>query len=247
MSGNFNAAKYLINAKADFRTRDWHGRNLIHLALKHVTKSLNPDESSLSELLRLIPDSARREMFTEKSRTRTGLFTPLSYWIENLSANGRRPQLGYKVLRVLTSLGAKRSFHLYNGDGQSPLHQAVNAAFPSLVKALIRNERGLLITENVHGETPYELSRHHYSTYIQNHPPHPVNFTRQEIWTVWDVVHTRSICQYYFETYDLGACIRNEAKTDEVRNCHRIRKREPRPSMEIATDEIADWLDHGFF
>ncbi|KAL9005857.1 MAG: hypothetical protein Q9188_001365 [Gyalolechia gomerana] len=143
LSGNFNAAKHFINAKADFRTRDWHGRNLIHLALKHVTKSLNPDESSLSELLRLIPDSARREMFTEKSRTRTGLFTPLSYWIENLSANGRRPQFGNKVLRVLTSLGAKRSFHLYNGDGQSPLHQAVNAAFPSLVKALIRNEKDI--------------------------------------------------------------------------------------------------------
>ncbi|KAL8652996.1 MAG: hypothetical protein Q9210_002362 [Variospora velana] len=135
------AAKHLIDANADFRIRDWHGRNLIHLVLKHVSKALNPDESSLAKLLRLIPNNARQEMFTEKSYTRTGLFTPLSYWIANLKAKDRRPQFGYKVLRVLVSLGAEGSFGLYNGYGQSPLHQAVKAAFPSLVEALIENDK----------------------------------------------------------------------------------------------------------
>lgn len=204
LCGNIEAATELLNNKANLEARDRYGRNVIHLALKRVSKTLVPDCDHLLRLISLIPKDARVDIFSQtsqdasifgnpsssSSREKVLVFTPLSYWISKLPASGSRSELEPKILELLIANGAKSSLRQYDGNG-FPLHQVIKASFPSLARVIINEDPAVLFLEDTTGMTPYELS----VRCLLNRPSCRPPIDREEIWEMFDTLTIWSICQ----------------------------------------------------
>ena len=82
VTGRLDAAQALIKAGADQTTRDSQGKNLIHLALRYLSRAVSSNPAKeLESLLSLIDKRLLPSMMTERCRNGPTGLTPLAYWL----------------------------------------------------------------------------------------------------------------------------------------------------------------------
>ena len=167
LTGRLDAAHALIKAGADQTTRDSQGKNLIHLALRYLSKASSPDPTKeLESLLSLIDKRLLPSMMTERCRDAPTGLTPLAYWLtlssERYYYYGRNIDTARENPEIFTTLckdfGGAEALEMMDGSGQFPLHQAVKRSCAKLVELMLEFNPGLLVRENAMGQTPMELA-----------------------------------------------------------------------------------------
>lgn len=160
---NRRAAKMLIDAGADQMCRDSAGRNLVHALLDR-----NPDDTQqiagLKAMLELIDKRLVREMFLQRSASRT----PLASWTLGKSPINKDQAA---TLDVILSYSGGQELAFINGEGDTPLHDAVKCDDLLLVEALLARDPELLNRENATGRTPFEMAHDAVLADMCNEPP----------------------------------------------------------------------------
>lgn len=168
LRGRTDAAKALIDARADQTTRDSNGKNLVHMALIHTSKSNPVNATKLKDLLSLIDKRLIRSLLTERSKDEPGGLTPLGFWLANPRSirfiHSHRPpsDLPAEIFPILLDFGGEEALTMMDGSGQFPLHQAVKASHTAMVKLIVEHDPALLFRENAMGQTPLELAHSMY-------------------------------------------------------------------------------------
>lgn len=159
-----DAAKALIAAGADQTTRDFKGRNIIHLALWSMHKSTTNDAARIESLLHLIDKRVRKTLFLERCQQSPGGTTPLAHW---LSQNDDYEYSPYKTLskkrssaifETILKHSDGEDLLMMDGSGQFPLHQAVKGRHHNIASLILQHDPALIGQENAMGQTPLELA-----------------------------------------------------------------------------------------
>lgn len=164
-----DAAKVLIEAGADQTTRDFQGKNLVHLALVYSSVYPPLDIKKLKALLSLIDRRLLFSLFTERCRDAPTALTPLAYWLANSRRNSHRwygrhriSKTGSKMLKVFDSFGGSPALDMMDGSGQFPIHHVVKYSHIEMVKSMLQYDPRLLMRENAMGQTAMELAESLY-------------------------------------------------------------------------------------
>lgn len=168
VKGRVDAARVLIEAGADQTTRDASGKNLLHLALIHASKSQNVDTIEFKELFSLIDRRVIGSLFTERCKDGPGGLTPLALWF----TKGSHAQYSHRcdlcsndapeIFAFLLASGGREALRMMDGSGQFPLHSAVKASHAAMVRVMLEHDPALLFRENAMGQTPLELAHSIY-------------------------------------------------------------------------------------
>ena len=127
VKGRLDAAQALIKGGANQTTRDALGRNLVHLAIVHMTKTEPTDTGKFKALLALIDKRLLRSLFTERCSNEPGSLTPLAYWLShtiggpainhyygrknNELTNGLNPE----ILSLMLEFGGSEALYVMDG------------------------------------------------------------------------------------------------------------------------------------
>lgn len=114
---------HLISLGADQRSRDKHGRNVVHHMFTHTSRLENDDTEKLDKIIKLFDKEAVKEMLVERCNFKPGALTPLAYWM----AVGRGKNSG-SIIKALSEYSDGRDLEMINGEGELPLH-AVRPSF----------------------------------------------------------------------------------------------------------------------
>ncbi|KAL8715453.1 MAG: hypothetical protein Q9220_000787 [cf. Caloplaca sp. 1 TL-2023] len=164
LKGRLDAAKALVQAGADQTTRDFGGRNLVHLALIHASKSTPTDTKKFQAFFDLIDKRLISSMLTERCKDGPGSLTPLASWLVGTrthyyyGSSLRRSVLAPEMFTIMMGSGGEAALTMMDGSGQFPLHSAVKTSFPEVVKMILDHDPTLLARENAMGQTPLELA-----------------------------------------------------------------------------------------
>ena len=169
LTGRVDAANALIEAGADQTTRDFQGKNLIHLALLHISENSPPSVEKLKALFSLIDRRLLPSLFIERCRDAPTALTPLAYWLANARGYHYRgyvsrdnSKVDSKILDVFYSFGGSPSLEIMDGSGQFPIHHAVKYSHVDMVKNMLELDPSLLMRENAMGQTAMELAESLY-------------------------------------------------------------------------------------
>ena len=166
VTGRTDTASALIKAGADQTTRDATSKNIVHLALVHLSKISTTDQASkFRSLLSLIEPRLLPGMFVERCRDSPGGLTPLAYWLASFANNSYKygwVSTDPGILSVILEYGGAESLTMMDSSGQFPLHQAVKQSYTGLVRLMLEHDPALLSRENAMGQTPLELAESLY-------------------------------------------------------------------------------------
>ncbi|QIX01016.1 hypothetical protein AMS68_006533 [Peltaster fructicola] len=146
-------ARLLIEAGADQTARDKNGRNIIHMLLSRTSWS-NTSKShrvALQKMLGLIDKRLLESLFEERSAAGDHTRTPFALWLSQVCTLDHEGLTGQMLLDA--SKGVELDF--IDGQGQTPLHTAVDRSNLSVCKLIIKHNPQLIHRENATGRTPY--------------------------------------------------------------------------------------------
>ncbi|RAL07027.1 ankyrin repeat protein [Aspergillus homomorphus CBS 101889] len=194
-------AQILIDAGADQTTRDKKGNNLIHLALCDAQVRPRLVDDNIEQLLKLLDARLASSLLTERSSDHPGSLTPFARWLHSCGSRRHyaRPNYGRKVPDILATARCVLNFarpinqkflEMFDGAGNTPLHEAVRFQYPGLFKLLLEYRPDLLFRENAVGSTPLELATDSWVTHVTSrcppiHPSDPSQSGIQDPETKW--------------------------------------------------------------
>lgn len=164
--GRIDVAKTLIEAGANQSTRDYMGRNILHLAIRDIRNSCRVDMKTIRSLLNLIDKRVLGSLFLERCQQGPGGLTPLARWFwQNTAAlryNIYDTKRSLEALQTILEFSNGEELIMMDGSGQFPLHQVIKNQYDGLAKPLIKKNPALLWKENAMGQTPFELAESLY-------------------------------------------------------------------------------------
>ncbi|KAL2170065.1 hypothetical protein VTG60DRAFT_5337 [Thermothelomyces hinnuleus] len=145
--GRLDAARILIEAGADQRTKD-HGRNnLLHAAL-----SFTPKAKQLRPMLDLLDRDALVPMLKERNMLEERGQTPLQYICSIVSSSGDAVKDVIRIIKTIIDISpqdARQAFRMLSGTGDTPLHiLLLKGADPAIIRAVVDFDPSLLCIEN---------------------------------------------------------------------------------------------------
>lgn len=168
-------AKLLIEAGADERARDTHGRNMLHYLLVPVTvypgkagliPTSNPE--AFRAMLEPFDKHELAAMLLERCHVPGKISAPpLAYWLYHTCGDIH----DIEILGTLRSFADDSVLEMIDEAGNLPLHIAVKQGFPPIVGQLISMKPALLHRENAVGITPLELARDLWIQEVVAEPP----------------------------------------------------------------------------
>ncbi|CUS09476.1 unnamed protein product [Tuber aestivum] len=162
------AIKYLRreDVAADFSTRDFMGRNALHLTFCDTNNSPNPSVPAVEETVKLLPEDKLADMFLQ--RTRRHGRTPLAHLLHQLIqapmyGSFRFPPAG---INVLLKYSKGNELGLFDSEGNLPIHSVLRSNLVITARLLLALKPEHINTENASGRTPLEIATSNYLTKI---------------------------------------------------------------------------------
>ena len=170
VTGKIEIARALIEAGADQTTRDFTGKNLVHMALIQASKATKTDTRKLKDFLDLIDKRVIGSLFTERCSDGPGGLTPLALWLAKPSLTpynwygrtSRQSDLTPETFHILEEYGGAEALTTMDSSGQFPLHVAIKSSYVAMVRLMLEYDAALLVRENAMGQTPLELAHSMY-------------------------------------------------------------------------------------
>ncbi|PWW71736.1 ankyrin [Tuber magnatum] len=166
------AIKYLRreDVAADFFTRDFMGRNALHLTFCDANDRPNPSVLAIEETVRLLPEDGLADMFLQ--RTRCHGRTPLAHLLHQffqtpMYGNTRFPLSG---IEVLLKYSKGNELGLFDSEGNLPIHAILRSSMPITARLLLALKPEHINAENASGRTPLEIATSNYLTKISQNP-----------------------------------------------------------------------------
>ncbi|KAM5476955.1 hypothetical protein MauCBS54593_000226 [Microsporum audouinii] len=166
-------AKVLIEAGANLEARDVLGNNILHLLFR-PNNEFSTSETGFEELLSLIDPSLVASLLSCRSSDDPGALTPFASWIHILTGHNRVDDKTVGLTKTLLDFAeptGQSHLELLDGSGNAPIHRAVRAPVPRLVRLMLERRPSLLTIENSTGSTPMELARDAWATNVTTNPP----------------------------------------------------------------------------
>ncbi|CAZ82771.1 unnamed protein product [Tuber melanosporum] len=166
------AIKYLRqeDVAADFSTRDFMGRNALHLAFCNTSDYPNLLVPIIEETVGLLPEDKLADMFLQ--RTRRHGRTPLAHLLGQLLSPpmSRGSQFHLLGMKTLLKYSKGKELGLFDSEGNLPIHTVLrrNLAIPARLLLSLKPEH--INTENASGRTPLEIATSNYLTKISQKP-----------------------------------------------------------------------------
>lgn len=166
--GRLDAARILIEAGADQRTKDYRRNNLLHAAL-----AFKVGAEQLKPMLDLLDRDALAAMLRERNKLEEGGQTPLHKYISSrvppTSGDTKEVVRVIKTLMDISPQDARQALRMLSGSGDTPLHLLLlKGADPAIVRTIVDFDPSLLCVENAVGRTPAEVARDCYLTQFMN-------------------------------------------------------------------------------
>ncbi|RPB03650.1 ankyrin [Choiromyces venosus 120613-1] len=156
-----DAIKYLRreDVAADFSTRDFKGRNVLHLTFaRHVGQ----DVSKTEEIMKLLPQDKLADMFLQ--RTRHLGRTPLAEFLTLPTYPGA--QLFVTMMETLLKYSKGIEIGLFDSEGNLPIHTLFRRNLVQSSRILLALKPEHINAENASGRTPLEIATSNFLTKI---------------------------------------------------------------------------------
>ncbi|KAG0637417.1 hypothetical protein HOY80DRAFT_972987 [Tuber brumale] len=167
-----HAIKYLRqeDVAADFSTRDFMGRNALHLTFCDINDYPNSSVPVIEETVGLLPEDKLADMFLQ--RTRHHGRTPLAHLLGQLLSvsMSRSTRSHLAAMKTLLKYSKGNELGLFDSEGNLPIHTVFrrNLAIPARLLLALKPEH--INMENASGRTPLEIATSNYLTKISQNP-----------------------------------------------------------------------------
>ncbi|RAL04303.1 ankyrin repeat protein [Aspergillus ibericus CBS 121593] len=179
-------AHILIKAGANQTTRDRKGNNLVHLLLSDINGSARDEPGNMERLLALLDTRLIPSLLTERSSDDPGSLTPIARWMHHSQRPWRSGTSGWgfdrhretsgnlavaRCFLEFAQLTGQKHLDMFDGTGNTPLHEAVKQQYPRVFEAMAEYRPDLLYRENATGSTPLELAVDNWVAEALSDPP----------------------------------------------------------------------------
>ncbi|PYI05666.1 ankyrin repeat protein [Aspergillus sclerotiicarbonarius CBS 121057] len=231
-------ARILIKAGANQATRDRKGNNLVHLLLSDTDDNARGEPGNMERLLALLDTRLIPSLLTERSSNEPGSLTPIARWMhQSQQQRCRTESSGWEfdhnretdgnlaVVRCFLEFAqptGQKHLDMFDGTGNTPLHEAVKQQSPRIFKAMAGYRPDLLYRENATGSTPLELAVDNWVAEALSNPPPILVDGRQS-----EARHEESSCvlDRQPESFDPGYPTKRESERQAIYKsaCERAR------------------------